>query len=110
MTEELFRERLVDLLNEFHKEKESLYVSSTAREVVYEWQSSHDLNDRIGKDLSYYVLYDSVYFVIDVYLCNNEFAFPVARVHYEDKTVEWANPMYKNCPKNMELIKEIIQS
>ena len=109
MTEELFRERLIDLFNEFHEEKESSYVSSTAREVVYEWQSSHDLNDRIGKDLSYYVLYDSVYFVIDVYLCNNEFGFPVARVH-EDKTIEWANTMYKNCPKIMEAIKEIIES
>ena len=110
MTEELFRERLIELFNEFHKEKESSYVSSTAREVAYEWQSLCDLNNRIGKDLSYYVLYDSVYFVIDVYLRNNEFGFPIARVHYEDKTVEWANLMYKNCPKIMELIKEITKS
>ena len=86
MTEELFRERLIELFNEFHKEKESSYVSSTAREVAYEWQSSHDLNERVDED-----------------------GFSVARIH-EDKTVEWTNAMYKDCPKIMEVIKEITES
>ena len=108
MTEELFRERLIELFNEFHKEKESSYVSSTAKEVAYEWQSSHDLNDRIDKVRSDYVDDDGCV-VIDVYLHNNESGFPVARVH-KDKTFEWTNTMYKNCPKIMEVIKEIIES
>lgn len=108
MTEELFRERLVELFNEFHKEKEPSYVSSTAREVVYEWQSLHDLNNRIDEVRSDYVD-DNGCVVIDVWLHNNESGFSVAKIH-EDKTVEWTNTMYKNCPKVMEVIKEIAQS
>ena len=108
MTEELFRERLVELFNEFHKEKEPSYVSSTAREVVYEWQSLCDLNDRIDEVRSDYVDDDGCV-VIDVYLHNNESGFHIARVH-EDKTVEWTNTMYKDCPKVIEAIKEITQS
>ena len=95
MTEELFRERLIELFNEFHKEKESSYISSTANEVVYEWQSSHDLNERIDEVRSDYV--DDGCVVIDVYLHNNESGFHVAWVH-EDKRVKWTNAMYKNCP------------
>ena len=108
MTEELFRERLIELLNEFHKEKESSYVSYTAREVAYDWQSLCDLNDRIDEDRSDYVDDDGCV-VIDVWLYNKESSFSVARIH-EDKAVEWTNPMYKNCPKIMEVIKEIIES
>ena len=40
MTEELFRERLIELFNEFHKEKEPSYVSYIAREVAYEWNGN----------------------------------------------------------------------
>lgn len=108
MTEELFRERLIELFNEFHKEKELSYVSSTTNEVAYEWQSSHDLNDRIDEVRSDYVD-DGGCVVIDVWLHNDESGFSVARIH-EDKTVEWSNTMYKNCPKIMEVIKEIIES
>ena len=108
MTEELFRERLVELFNEFHKEKESSYVSHIANEVAYEWQSSHDLNDRIDEVRSDYVDDDGC-IIIDVWLHNDEEGFSVARIH-EDKTVEWINTMYKDCPKIMEVIKEIIES
>ena len=109
MTEELFRERLVELFNEFHKEKSSSYVSHTAMKVAYDWKSLCDLDDYIDKVISHYVFCDGGYFVIDVYFHNNESGFPVARVN-EDKTVEWTNPMYKDCPKVMEVIKEIIES
>lgn len=108
MTEELFRERLIELFNEFHKEKESSYVSGTAREVAYEWQSLHDLNERIDEVHSDYVDDDGCV-VIDVWLHNDEFGFPVAWVH-KDKTVEWKKPEYKDCPKIMEAIKEVIES
>ena len=108
MTEELFRERLVELFNEFHKEKESSYVLHTANEVAYEWQSSHDLNECIDEVRSDYVDDDGC-IVIDVWLHNDEEGFSVARIH-EDKTVEWINTMYKDCPKIMEVIKEIIES
>ena len=108
MTEELFREKLIELLNEFHKEKESSYVSYTAREVAYEWQSLYDMNDRIDEVRSDCVD-DEGCVVIDVWLHNNESGFSVARIH-EDNTVEWTIPMYKNCPKIMEVIKEIIES
>ena len=40
MTEELFRERLIELFNEFHKEKGISYVSYIAREVAYEWNGN----------------------------------------------------------------------
>ena len=108
MTEELFREKLIELFNEFHKEKESSYVSYTAREVAYEWQSLHDLNGRIDEVRSDYVDDDGCV-VIDVWLHNYEFAFSVARIH-EDKTVEWTNTTYKDCPKIIEVIKEITES
>ena len=108
MTEELFRERLIELFNEFHKEKESSYVSSTATEVAYEWQSSYDLNEHIDEVRSDYVDDDGCV-VIDVWLHNDESGFSVAKIH-EDKRVEWTKPMYKNCPKIMEVIKEIIES
>ena len=74
MTEELFRERLVELFNEFHKEKESSYVSHTANEVAYEWQSSHDLNECIDEVRSDYVDDDGC-IVIDVWLHNDEDGF-----------------------------------
>ena len=108
MTEESFRERLVELFNEFHKEKESSYVSFTAMEVAYKWQSLCDLNKRIDKVRSDYVDDDGCV-VIEVYFHNNESGFPIARVH-DDKRVEWTITMYKNCPKVMEVIKEITES
>lgn len=86
MTEELFRERLIELFNEFHKEKESSYVSHTAKEVAYEWQSLHDLNGRIDEVRSDYVDDDGCV-GIDAWLHNYESGFSVARIH-EDKTVE----------------------
>lgn len=109
MTEDLFRERLVELFNEFHKENSSSYVTHTAMKVAYDWKSLCDLDDCIDKVRSYHAFCDGGYFVIDVYFHNNESGFPVARVS-EDKTVEWTNPMYKNCPKVMKVIKEIIES
>ena len=108
MTEELFRERLIELFNEFHKEKEPSYVSGTAKEVAYEWQSLHDFSDRIDKVRSDYVDDDGCV-VIDVWLHNYESGFSVARIH-EDKTVEWTNTTYKDCQKIMEVIKEITES
>lgn len=75
--------------------------------VVYECQSSHDLNDRIDEVRSDYVD-DEGCIVIDVWLHNDEDGFSVARIH-EDKTIEWTNTMYKDCPKIMEVIKEIIE-
>ena len=108
MTEELFRERLIELFNEFHKEKGISYVSYIAREVAYEWQSLHDLNDRVDEIRSDYVDDDGCV-VIDVWLHNYESGFSVARIH-EDKTVEWTNTTYKDCQKIMEVIKEITES
>lgn len=108
MTEELFREKLIELLNEFHKEKESSFVSHTAMKLAYKWQSLHDLNELIDEVHSDYVDDDGCV-VIDVYLYDNESGFSVARIH-KDKTVEWTNLMYKDCPKIMEVIKEIIGS
>ena len=108
MTEELFREKLIELLDEFHKEKESSYVSHTAMKVAYKWQSLHDLNELIDEVRSDYVDDDGCV-VIDVWLHNYESGFSVARIH-EDKTVEWTNTTYKDCQKIMEVIKEITES
>lgn len=108
MKENEFTERLVALLNEFRKEKETSYVVGIAKDVVYEWQSIQDHDDRIDEVRCDFIDGDGAV-VIDVWTHGNEDGFSVARI-LPDNTVEWTNSFYKDCPKVMEVINEVIAS
>ena len=108
MTENEFTDRLIALFNEFRKGNDLSYVSSTARNVVCEWKSTQESNFDIDEVRSDYVDDDGAV-VIDVWTNGNKNRFSVARI-LPDKTVQWTNSHYMNCPKIIEEINKVIAS